>query len=345
MNSKKYVKPLAWILVMVLALPAGAWAQDTGAPPTFKQEELDQIKRQWTVYFHDQMTDPEAVASEELSRLIYPPGHPNYEPRIGERLKALDETTLDDIREFYEQHYGNNDFILVAAGDVNVPELTDNIRRNFDGWQSKTLSGNFPRQVSMKSPERKTIRIEGKRNLDVFFGHGIPMVRKDKQYPALALASFALGGDFSSRLTAKVRDTLGLTYSVYSQLDGLNGDLEGEWLIHLITTPHLLKTATMQTFSEIERFAAEGISEKELTRNQNTVSGRHQVYLSTTGALAERILRAEEDGLGIDYVDDFPDRIKSLSLGEVNQAIAKYFHPDKLNVVIAGDDRRDNSAG
>ena len=43
MKTKKFIKPLAWLLVILLAMPAGGWAQGSGASPVFKQEELEAI--------------------------------------------------------------------------------------------------------------------------------------------------------------------------------------------------------------------------------------------------------------------------------------------------------------
>lgn len=43
MKTKMLIKPLAWLLVILLAMPAGGWAQGSGAAPVFKQEELEAI--------------------------------------------------------------------------------------------------------------------------------------------------------------------------------------------------------------------------------------------------------------------------------------------------------------
>ena len=43
MKTKMLIKPLVCLLVILLAMPAGGWAQGSGAAPAFKQEELEAI--------------------------------------------------------------------------------------------------------------------------------------------------------------------------------------------------------------------------------------------------------------------------------------------------------------
>ena len=43
MKRPKLIRALTWLLVILLAMPAGGWAQGSGAAPVFKQEELEAI--------------------------------------------------------------------------------------------------------------------------------------------------------------------------------------------------------------------------------------------------------------------------------------------------------------
>ena len=43
MKRPKLIRALTWLLVILLAMPAGGWAQGSGTAPVFKQEELEAI--------------------------------------------------------------------------------------------------------------------------------------------------------------------------------------------------------------------------------------------------------------------------------------------------------------
>ena len=56
---------LAWGMILLMALPPGVFAQQSGAPATFKQEELDQILAPVALY-------PDPLVSQILMASTYP---------------------------------------------------------------------------------------------------------------------------------------------------------------------------------------------------------------------------------------------------------------------------------
>ncbi len=46
---------------------------------------------------------------------------------------------------------------------------------------------------------------------------------------------------------------------------------------------------------------------------------------------------SEFHSLGMDYVDRYPQLVEAVTTEEVNTAIRKYFRPDALTIVVAGD--------
>jgi hypothetical protein len=65
MKSKKFIRPLAWLLVLLLTMPAGGWAQGSGAAPAFKQEELEAILAPIALY-------PDELLAQTLMGSTYP---------------------------------------------------------------------------------------------------------------------------------------------------------------------------------------------------------------------------------------------------------------------------------
>src|SRR5687768_1284337 len=66
MNTKRvFVRTLAWAMILLLALPPGAFAQQPTSAPVFKQEELDQILAPIALY-------PDSLVSQILIASTYP---------------------------------------------------------------------------------------------------------------------------------------------------------------------------------------------------------------------------------------------------------------------------------
>ena len=66
MMAKLCIRPLIWVLILSLALPAGGFAQgDTEAPTAFRQEELDQMLAPIALY-------PDPLLVQILMAATYP---------------------------------------------------------------------------------------------------------------------------------------------------------------------------------------------------------------------------------------------------------------------------------
>ena len=87
----------------------------------------------------------------------------------------------------------------------------------------------------------------------------------------------------------------------------------------------------------LREYVAHGISADELADEKSAAVGSFKVALSTNAGLAEALWNAEFYQLGADYVDRYPQLIAAVTMDEVNAAIRKYFRPEQLTVVVAGD--------
>ena len=69
---------------------------------------------------------------------------------------------------------------------------------------------------------------------------------------------------------------------------------------------------------------------------QSSWIGSFKIGLATNAGIAGQIASAELHGLGVEYLDRFPDEINALTKGEIDAAIRRYFHPERATTVIAG---------
>lgn len=65
MKSKRFIKSMAWLLVLMLVMPVSGWSQGSGGQPAFKQEELDQIVAPIALY-------PDELLAQVLIASTYP---------------------------------------------------------------------------------------------------------------------------------------------------------------------------------------------------------------------------------------------------------------------------------
>jgi zinc protease len=161
--------------------------------------------------------------------------------------------------------------------------------------------------------------------------------RLDADYEAALVANAVLGQNaLASRIGKRVRDTEGLSYNLYSRF-AFSEEIDGLWLVNVNLAPPNLAKAYKSTREEIDKYAREGATAAEVQVQKDHFAGNYQVNLGSNAGMAAALLTAERYGFGPSYLDDFPKRIQAVTLDEANAALKKYFHPSRLNLVVAGD--------
>ena len=172
--------------------------------------------------------------------------------------------------------------------------------------------------------------MQDKTSTDFLVGAALGIDRYHPDYLPLYVATHTLGGNFSARLMQTVRVKEGLTYGINSSLRGFGNGNDGYWMVGGTFAPQLLSKGESSTLREIKKWAEKGITQKELDNTKTTLTGGFQVGFDTTGGLAGGILDAIVVYGGLEYIDNYPEKIKAITLDEANAAILKYISFDNL---------------
>lgn len=118
-----------------------------GEKPVVQNEKRQRVDNQ--PYGHTQSV---------ILKALYPEGHPYNWTVIGE-LEDLQNATLDDVKEFYEQWYGPNNATLVIAGDIDKEGVKAMVDKYFGEIPSRGIDTPMdPQPVSLD--ETKTFYYE-----------------------------------------------------------------------------------------------------------------------------------------------------------------------------------------
>jgi zinc protease len=306
--------------------------------PSFPEDELEKLKQQTVAAIREQQTDTRWRAYERLTQTLFDESNPFY-THAGERLvESVNSITAEDVRGFYEKFYGGRSLILAAAGDVRASDALGVMRGAFEGFE-----GPESVDVSVSDPapaggsRREFVIVKDKASVDVFLGSAAPLRRDAADYYAAVLANRALGeSTLSSRLGLQVRDAEGLTYGIASRFRAPTL-AAGPWYIAVSVNPQNVERAIESSLKVLREYVEHGIRAEELEDEKSSAVGSFKVSLSTNAGLASALWNAEFHRLGLDYVERYPQLIRAVTAEEVNAAIRKYFRPDHLTVVIAGD--------
>ena len=306
--------------------------------PSFPEDELEKLKQQTVAAVMEQQADTRLRAYERLSQTVFDEANPFYTHAAERLVESINATTAADVRRFHEKFYGGRSLILSVVGDVRPAEarrLFEESFAAFGGPESVEIEVADPAQQT--GARREFVLLREKANVDILLGTAAPLRRDASDYYAAVLANRALGeSTLSSRLGLQVRDVEGLTYGIGSRFRAPSL-AAGPWYIAVSVNPGNVERAIESALGVLRDYVEHGIRPEELEDEKSSAVGSFKVALATNAGMAEALWNAEFYGLGPDYVDRYPQLIRAVTAEEVNAAVRKYFRPDHLTVVIAGD--------
>ncbi len=304
--------------------------------PAFNQEEFEKLKLQRKGSLQRLLEDTNRRAAEKADSMLFPAGHPNHGVSSQKLIDDVEKVTRDDVLKFYSEYYGPKSMTFVLVGDLDNSQITSSVEKAFAGWSGGVDFPNVEKSAQVTEGETVIVKMKEKTSATLHIAQTTGIKRTDKDYMALSIGNSIFGmGGFSARLMSIVRDDEGLTYGIYSVLGG-DTYSDGQFYISGTFAPKLLAKGYSSTMRELKRWVKDGVTADELKAAKTRAIGGYKVGLSTTRGMAGRILSITQRGFEPSYMDEYPELINSVTLEEVNAAIKKYIHPEKVITVVAG---------
>jgi len=308
--------------------------------PSFPQSEFDIMKAEQLAGIEFSKGEPQVLGRIALGRHMsqVPVGHPSYVETMEESAAAMAAVTLDEARTFYEDFWGPQNGSLVVVGDFDEVEVRQALEEAFGDWQSPH---GFTRVASsFYDPPQETITVEtpDKANAMFFAQQNFELRDTDPDYPALIMAGYMIGGGaLDSRLARRIRVQDGLSYGVGGSISGHPVDPVGQFSAFAISAPENAAAVEAAFTEELEKVLAEGFTEEELaTAQQGWLEGR-QLARAQDGSVAGMLATGLYFDRTLMFDAEMEERVRSLTLEEVNQAIRNRLDMDKITIVKAGD--------
>ena len=259
--------------------------------------------------------------------------HPHGFPILGTRatVKAL---SVADLHDLHERAYHPGRVVVAASGRVEHDQLLEVLQTA--GWSTRArgdmtpfpldpveAAGPHAEHVSRKDIAQTHIVLGGQ---GIAFGDG-------RRY-AFALLDMLIGGGMSSRLFQKVREELGLAYSVQT-FSSSYADT-GAHGVYLASAPETAQEALDAVRDVLRDVAVNGLTEADLVAGKRQLRG--QLVLSMEG-VSSRMYRAALTALyGEPYrsIDELKALVDAIDLEHVRDVAREFFDPDRQILVSLG---------
>ena len=286
MTSKEYTAYYVDVLPQHLERVLDVLA-DLVKNPLFKPEDISKEKGVILEEIRMQEDTPQDKVFELFTEHLWNSRHPLARPIAGtaETVRQLTRESLLDQFSLYDAR----NLFLVAVGDISL----DTLRRTAD----KTL-GDL-RTASRSQPERSSppsqggYHIEDRREIQqahICLGT-IGLAKNDPRRYALEILSTVLGGGMSSRLFKRIREELGLVYTVFSGSSYFSDS--GLFTIYLGTEPKNAAQALEVCWEEIDRLQREPVPTETLQLAKEKIKGNMLLGLESSHARMTRLGVAE----------------------------------------------------
>jgi len=299
--------------------------------PHFPAEELETERVKLIEGLRIARATPQFLAGEKLQQLIYGQ-HPYGRPEPAE--SAIRKTTRRQLRDLHQTTFLPSASQLTVVGDVQPGRTLARLRRAFGEWAGPHRHLTVPRVHRQRLQEVTFIDRPGSVQTVILIGASGPPVGHPDQIP-LALASAILGGSFSSRLMANLREDKGYTYSPHTMSEGhLRDSLIGA---ALDVRTDVTAAAFVELTYELGRLATVEVEPDEVEESRNYLAGVRVIFLQTQAGLASSL--AQVRGLGLDhrYLEGYAERLAAVTPTDLRRVAAEYLAPANLTTVMVGD--------
>jgi predicted Zn-dependent peptidase len=258
--------------------------------------------------------------------------HPYGSPVLGtaDTVRAI---TRHDLLGLWQSAYRPGVCVVAGAGHLKHEQFLELVARNFPQESGSSMAPQVAEPGGPAPGSRRIVRDSAQVHICV---GGPTFRRSDKRRYAAILVSTALGGGMSSRLFQRVREELGLAYTIYSfQSFYARGGMSG---VYMGTRPEAADRALEEVQGELGRLAASGLVEDELRAVKNQTKGQVVLSLESPSARLQRLAGValyEEPYLKL---DEICARIEAVDGEEVAAICREYYAPEKQTIVRLGPD-------
>ena len=258
--------------------------------------------------------------------------HPYGYSILGTR-DSVGAMPVETVRELHRTAYHPPQIVVAASGNVRHDDLLDVLQKT--GWND-VPRGDSTRLTSpapvAAPPSEQHVKRDGQQ-VHVVFGSPT-MPHADPRRHTLMLVNTLFGGGMSSRLFQKVREELGLAYSVYS-FQSFHVDA-GSHGIYLGTAAETAAQSIAAVRGELATLANEGIGAEELAMGKQQLKG--SLTLSMEGVMSRMYRAAAVELFGEPFLplDAVLAKIDAITAEDAMAVCAEFFTPERQTLVSLG---------
>jgi zinc protease len=302
--------------------------------PAFAQAEIDRLRDETLDELKVAYTRPGTLAALAANRMLFGDGAYGH-PSAG-TPKSLPRIARDDVVRLHRERYRPDQAVLVLAGDVDLAQAQQLVRRHFGGWTAGPGEAPATPAAAGRPSANALMLIDMGDSGQAGVALALPLPAAGaKDQAAGEVASAVLGGGYSSRLNLEIRIKRGLSYGAASAFDARRQ----AGVLHAAVQTKNDSAAEVVALvqAQLDALAAAPVPDDELAARKAMLIGRFSRSVEATDGLAGQVAALVVEGRP---VAELTTRIAALSAVDAAavQAYAKaHFGAAGRRVAVAGE--------
>lgn len=247
---------------------------------------------------------------------------------IPSRLAAI---SREDILRFHRENYVPNRAVISICGGVGQARAMRAVRDAFGGW----AEGQPERRRALPAVTLRASEIAARerhlRRAHLILGFPAPAADETDYYIVQVIDSILSGGA-TARLPRRLREDLGLVYTVSSFYPTLAHD--SHFGIYAVTEPHHLSTIKSAIIDVLDDLARHPVSQEELSRAKTYLLGSYALSHQRMKEQAYSLAWYEILGLGVGFEGRYAEAIQSVAPEQVQEAADRILRHFVLAVTV-----------
>lgn len=296
---------------------------------TFKTSSIDLMLSNTAVGQKQLKENPDRMKNIVFYRTLYGK-HPYAEPVTGTQ-SSIKRITPENLIQFRKQFLVRNNLNIAITGQLTLKEALKLSEKIAKQLPKGSKANPLPAPIMRTDFNIRHIPYSSSQ-AHIVMGE-IGTTRDDPDYLALQVANRIFGtGGFNSILSQELRVKRGLTYGVYSNFNFMQA--AGPFSLGYSTEQtHLLESIQI-AHQALVNFIDTPIDQQQFEQTKLGMMRAFPNNYSSNAAINAQLGAMGFYHLPADYLSRYSEELNQLTAIQVQNAIRKHLHPDRLTLVI-----------
>lgn len=297
---------------------------------TFPEEEFDKLKKQMIAGVQYEKSNPANLAQQLARVALYGKEHPYSKVNSESSINSIN---LEDVKNYYNTWFKINNATVAIIGDFDKEDILKDFDKSIKGWEKAKLPDIImPNPKTMPKGVYFIPRPGSVQSSIIVTTLTVPYL--DRNYEALNLASNILGA-FSGRLFSTLREKYSYTYTPFGFQTRTK--YSNRFAAGADVTSSKTDASIEVILDELKGLTENKPEMKELNRIRQYTLGSYLMSLESASFVASLIQNTDFYGAQIYELENFPNRLNSLTPYDMQDVANDYLNPAKSLIIVVGN--------